>query len=175
VGDLKPLVETGVKIALAIAWFAHVLSWLVAALKVRRLTARRSELPREIAIRFAMIGLIVWALWDSSGAWIPLSLLWVGLLTLLAIGGHILAIVGRHQLGMLWGIGVDLKGSQPGGSRDGLYRRIPHPIYLGTMTAIGAQVSLLQNTASIFLLTLGLVLVVPKVIAENARLRLNQE
>ena len=153
---------------LTLGWVAHVISWWIGVARQRGRIAHAGEWIREILIRVAMVALILWALRSPSpreagAADVAFELLF--------LAGTAIAIVGRLRLGSAWGIGVRPLGSSP--VRDGIYGRLRHPIYLGTVIALVAQYAILRNGPSALLLVAALVVVPLKILKENAALRRN--
>lgn len=159
-----------VKLLLAVGWTAHALSWGHAVARLGRRAARRSEWPREAALRALIVGLLVAALLVPTGPGAPADLPSVAALVALFLGGQLLAMWGRRELGVAWGIGVTPTGSEPV-VRSGPYRFLAHPIYLGTFLALLAQFLLLRSPPGLLLLG-GAAIVIPwKIRAENRVLR----
>ena len=151
---------------LALGWVAHVMSWWIGVARQRGRIAHAGEWVREVLIRFAMVALILWALLsplrrETGTADVALGLVF--------LTGTAIAIVGRFRLGGAWGIGVQPLGPSP--VRLGIYGRLRHPIYLGTVLALAAQCAILRNGPSALLLISALVVVSLKILKENAELR----
>jgi len=150
---------------LVAGWVAHALSWSRAASRVGRRAARPAEWPREVVLRGLIGMLLVAAFVAPPGSSAP-DHPFASAFLLLFVAGHFLAVWARRELGDAWGIGTTPRSSDTA-IRSGPYRRVSHPIYLGTFVALASQFVLLRNLPSALLLV-GAALVIPvKIRAEN--------
>jgi len=157
--------------ALLIGWVAHAVTWVSAIVRVGGAAATRDEWGYELALRAVQIALIVLALAAPRATVVLLEPAAVGGLLLAYLTGHTVAIAGRRELGKAWGIGTGPPGPDAPVVRHGIYRLMPHPIYVGTGVAIGAQAAVLQNAPSVVLLVAAVIVIGWKITRENRWLR----
>jgi len=156
---------------LAIGWGAQAVTWVGALMRIGGGAATRDEWGYELTIRATQTALIIWTLATPRTALVPLGSSVVVALLLAYSMGHALAIAGRRTLGNAWGIGTRPPVAGAPMVRNGVYRLIPHPIYVGSGIAIGAQAVLLQNTPGVLLLAAAIVVIAWKIARENQWLR----
>lgn len=147
-----------------IGWVAHAVGWLIAVVRRHGQIAYSSEWKRELLLRLAMVLLII-----ASIARPTLAVSTAGVIGLMLFSsGNALAVVSRWRMGTSWGIGVR---PHTRATDDALFRRLRHPIYLGTTVAIVGQCLALQNAASLALLAGALAVIPIKILRERAWLR----
>lgn len=163
----EPIVITG----LALGWLAQAASWMRALARVGPGSASARERRYELALRAGQIGLIIWALAAGRHPTWPLGAAATATWLAASLAGHGVAIAGRLRLGAAWGIGTRPRPGPNPVVRDGIYRLLAHPIYVGTGVAVIAQAVVLQNLPAL-LLVLGAAMINPwKMARENRWLR----
>ncbi|MGE5801930.1 MAG: cytochrome P450 [Gemmatimonadota bacterium] len=161
--------HASLELLLVVGWFGQSANWVWALARAGRRAATPLEWAPELLLRAAMAALVVWALVGTAGTRVPLPDGVMAACVVLFLTGHAVAVLGRVRLGGAWGIGTRPRADLDAPVRSGIYRLVAHPIYLGTTTAVVAQLAVLQNLPSL-LLVAGAAAVNPWKIARERRL-----
>ena len=160
--------RASLELLIVVGWAAQALSWIWALVRSGRRAARPQEWTPELVLRAGVVALVVWSVFGPHGARVPLGDLGALLWGVAFLAGHTVAILGRVRLAGAWGIGTRPRPDLDVPVRNGIYRLIAHPIYLGISVALIAQLALLQNLPAL-LLVVGAAVVNPWKIARERR------